>query len=98
MAVSAGASGWSGRRLACASLRSFFGLFLLLGLAPRRSAATTHWVVTEDGKIQQQVREGRGSFQVDAKKVLEMKTFLPSFSGRWEELAGSASPRELPGR
>lgn len=75
MAVSAGASGWSGRRLACASLRSFFGLFLLLGLAPRPGAATTHWVVTEDGKIQQQVR-GRG-FQVDAKKV-PVKTFLPS--------------------
>ncbi|ETE68133.1 Tetratricopeptide repeat protein 17 [Ophiophagus hannah] len=55
MAVSAGASGWSGLRLACASLRSFFGLFLLLGLAPRPGTATTHWVVTEDGKIQQQV-------------------------------------------
>ncbi|KAG8125966.1 hypothetical protein E2320_021098 [Naja naja] len=55
MAVSAGASGWSGLWLACASLRSFFGLFLLLGLAPRPGAATTHWVVTEDGKIQQQV-------------------------------------------
>ncbi|KAL7992292.1 hypothetical protein Chor_016548 [Crotalus horridus] len=55
MAVAAGASGWSGRRLACASVRSFFGLYLLLGLAPRPGAATTHWVVTEDGKIQQQV-------------------------------------------
>uniref|UniRef100_A0A8C5SL52 Uncharacterized protein n=1 Tax=Laticauda laticaudata TaxID=8630 RepID=A0A8C5SL52_LATLA len=67
MAVSAGVSGWSGLRLACACLRSFFGLFLLLGLAPHPGAATTHWVVTEDGKIQQQVR-GRG-FQVDAKNI-----------------------------
>ncbi|XP_007442835.1 tetratricopeptide repeat protein 17-like, partial [Python bivittatus] len=55
MALSAGESGWSGRKLVCASLRSLFGLFLLLGLAPRPGAATTHWVVTEDGKIQQQV-------------------------------------------
>uniref|UniRef100_A0A8D2L6L3 Tetratricopeptide repeat protein 17 n=2 Tax=Varanus komodoensis TaxID=61221 RepID=A0A8D2L6L3_VARKO len=55
MAVAAGVSGWGGRGVARASLRWALGLFLLLGSAPQPGAATTHWVVTEDGKIQQQV-------------------------------------------
>lgn len=38
------------------------GLCSLLASGPRPAAATTHWVVTEDGKIQQQVRgHGRGA-------------------------------------
>nr|XP_060620530.1 tetratricopeptide repeat protein 17 [Anolis sagrei ordinatus] len=55
MAAAAGVPGWGGRRLAGASLRWGLGLLVLLGSAPPPGAATTHWVVTEDGKIQQQV-------------------------------------------
>nr|XP_008103937.1 PREDICTED: tetratricopeptide repeat protein 17 isoform X2 [Anolis carolinensis] len=55
MAAAAGVPGWGGRGLAGASLRWGLGLLVLLGSAPPPGAATTHWVVTEDGKIQQQV-------------------------------------------
>nr|XP_020653843.1 tetratricopeptide repeat protein 17 isoform X2 [Pogona vitticeps] len=55
MAVAAGESGWGDRGLVCAFLPRALGLFLLLAWAPRLGAGTTHWVVTEDGKIQQQV-------------------------------------------
>ncbi|XP_015266824.1 PREDICTED: tetratricopeptide repeat protein 17 isoform X2 [Gekko japonicus] len=44
-----------GREPARAPLGWVVGFLLLLGLVPRPGAATTHWVVTEDGKIQQQV-------------------------------------------
>ncbi|XP_042315642.1 tetratricopeptide repeat protein 17 [Sceloporus undulatus] len=54
--MAAGASRWGGRGLGSAAfLRWLLGLLWLLGSAPRPGAATTHWVVTEDGKIQQQV-------------------------------------------
>uniref|UniRef100_A0A8D0BEB9 Tetratricopeptide repeat protein 17 n=1 Tax=Salvator merianae TaxID=96440 RepID=A0A8D0BEB9_SALMN len=55
-AAGAAAFGWGGRRgVPCASLGWVLGVALLLGWAPQPSVATTHWVVTEDGKIQQQV-------------------------------------------
>nr|XP_034971950.1 tetratricopeptide repeat protein 17 [Zootoca vivipara] len=55
-ATGAVVSGQDGRGLACASPGwALLGLFLLLGSAAQPGAATTHWVVTEDGKIQQQV-------------------------------------------
>ncbi|XP_060117364.1 tetratricopeptide repeat protein 17 isoform X2 [Heteronotia binoei] len=44
-----------GREPVRAPLGWVVGCLLLLGLMPRPGAATTHWVVTEDGKIQQQV-------------------------------------------
>uniref|UniRef100_A0A8C6ZI28 Tetratricopeptide repeat protein 17 n=1 Tax=Nothoprocta perdicaria TaxID=30464 RepID=A0A8C6ZI28_NOTPE len=43
------------RRRPWAPWRWALGLCSLLALGPRPAAATTHWVVTEDGKIQQQV-------------------------------------------
>ncbi|KAM9147825.1 tetratricopeptide repeat protein 17 isoform 3-T3 [Pangshura tecta] len=52
MAVATRVSGW-GRRWPVWG--RVLGLSLLLGLGARPGAATTHWVVTEDGKIQQQV-------------------------------------------
>ncbi|XP_053115881.1 tetratricopeptide repeat protein 17 [Hemicordylus capensis] len=54
-AAAAGVFGWDGRGLVCPSLGWALRLFLLLALALQPGAATTHWVVTEDGKIQQQV-------------------------------------------
>ncbi|CAM5121389.1 unnamed protein product [Eretmochelys imbricata] len=51
MAVATRASGW-GRRWPVWG--RVLGLTLLLGLGVRPGSATTHWVVTEDGKIQQQ--------------------------------------------
>ncbi|KAJ6667171.1 hypothetical protein lerEdw1_017149 [Lerista edwardsae] len=56
MAVAAAAaSGWGGRGLVFTSLGWALSFLWLLGLAAQPGAATTHWVVTEDGKIQQQV-------------------------------------------
>uniref|UniRef100_A0A8C4Y6W2 Tetratricopeptide repeat domain 17 n=1 Tax=Gopherus evgoodei TaxID=1825980 RepID=A0A8C4Y6W2_9SAUR len=52
MAVATRVPGW-GRRWPVWG--RVLGLALLLGLGARPGAATTHWVVTEDGKIQQQV-------------------------------------------
>ncbi|XP_054828239.1 tetratricopeptide repeat protein 17 isoform X2 [Eublepharis macularius] len=49
------AEGASGREPVHAALGWLLGFLLLLGLMPRPGAATTHWVVTEDGKVQQQV-------------------------------------------
>ena len=39
----------------CSSPGWFLSLSALLSVAARGAFATTHWVVTEDGKIQQQV-------------------------------------------
>nr|XP_056706766.1 tetratricopeptide repeat protein 17 isoform X2 [Euleptes europaea] len=54
-AAAGGAPRRGGREPARAPLGCMLGFWLLLGLMPRPGAATTHWVVTEDGKIQQQV-------------------------------------------
>ncbi|XP_077178336.1 tetratricopeptide repeat protein 17 [Paroedura picta] len=53
--VAAGVAGRGGREPARGPWGWALGFLLLLGLMPRPGAATTHWVVTEDGKIQQQV-------------------------------------------
>lgn len=58
MVVAEGVPRRGGRQPARSPLGGLLGFLLLLGLTPRPGAATTHWVVTEDGKIQQQVREG----------------------------------------
>uniref|UniRef100_A0A8C9EQQ6 Tetratricopeptide repeat domain 17 n=1 Tax=Pavo cristatus TaxID=9049 RepID=A0A8C9EQQ6_PAVCR len=54
MAVAA-ASGWGGLGRAWVFSGWALGLCSLLASGTRPAAATTHWVVTEDGKIQQQV-------------------------------------------
>ncbi|KYO21816.1 tetratricopeptide repeat protein 17 [Alligator mississippiensis] len=50
-----GVAGRGGPGLVRTPLGRVLGLSLLLGLGAPPGAATTHWVVTEDGKIQQQV-------------------------------------------
>uniref|UniRef100_A0A8B9PGW8 Tetratricopeptide repeat protein 17 n=1 Tax=Apteryx owenii TaxID=8824 RepID=A0A8B9PGW8_APTOW len=53
--AAAGASGRGGPGRAWVPWHWALGLCSLLALGLRPAAATTHWVVTEDGKIQQQV-------------------------------------------
>ncbi|XP_007497401.1 tetratricopeptide repeat protein 17 isoform X1 [Monodelphis domestica] len=53
-AVAAGVRGRSGLRPAPGP-HWLLGLSVFLGIAARGASATTHWIVTEDGKIQQQV-------------------------------------------
>ncbi|XP_072474543.1 tetratricopeptide repeat protein 17 isoform X4 [Notamacropus eugenii] len=53
-AVAAGVRGRSGLWPAPGP-RWLLGLSVFLGVAARGASATTHWIVTEDGKIQQQV-------------------------------------------
>lgn len=58
--AAAAASGWGGLGRAWVFSGWALGLCSLLASGTRPAAATTHWVVTEDGKIQQQVRLGVG--------------------------------------
>ncbi|XP_042730815.1 tetratricopeptide repeat protein 17 [Lagopus leucura] len=53
--AAAAASGWGGLGRAWVFSGWALGLCSLLASGTRPAAATTHWVVTEDGKIQQQV-------------------------------------------
>lgn len=58
--AAAGASGRGGLGRAWVFSGWALGLCSLLASGTRPAAATTHWVVTEDGKIQQQVRGWEG--------------------------------------
>ncbi|KAJ8795945.1 hypothetical protein J1605_002707 [Eschrichtius robustus] len=75
----------------CSSPGWFLSLSALLSVAARGAFATTHWVVTEDGKIQQQVA---ARVSLSARARPRPGGDSPARPGPW--LFGSARPRPQP--
>lgn len=73
----------------CSGPGWLLSLSTLLSVAARGAFATTHWVVTEDGKIQQQVAAGASLFA----RARPRPGGIPLL-GPW--LLGSARPRPQP--
>lgn len=94
----------------CSSPGWFLSLSALLSVAARGAFATTHWVVTEDGKIQQQVAArvplsarprplspggGKDSPDRPGRWLFGSAGLRPQLTFPWSRCRGSGDPRAL---